>query len=98
MNLKDKNFMLFETKVFNNQTQKLGLVLYTWIIPFTDSEWPFAKCVVMDGKSYNTPMNIISPLSDYAKRVSSTNAQIICPIIIWDSWIIGVTVEGTWIM
>jgi hypothetical protein len=38
MNLKDKNFMLFETKVFNNQTQKLGLVLYTWIIPFTDSE------------------------------------------------------------
>ena len=64
MELKDKDTMLFGTKVLNNQTQKLGLVLYTWTNTYADGEVPFAKCVDIDGKVYNTPMDNISPIDD----------------------------------
>lgn len=64
MELKDKDTMLFGTKVFNNQTQKLGLVLYTWTNTYADGEVPFAKCVDINGNVYNTPMENISPIED----------------------------------
>ena len=49
-NLKDFDRTLFGTKVLNWNTQKLGIVLYTWTNVYADGEIPFATCVDENGK------------------------------------------------
>ena len=55
MALKNKNDMLFGTKIYNNKTNEIGLLIYTW----TNS---FATCVDKNGKRYNIEMDEITPV------------------------------------
>ena len=64
MTLKDKDTTLFGTKIYNYKTDKTGILLYTWTNTYADGDVPFAKCVDIDGKVYNTPMDDISPIED----------------------------------
>ena len=63
-NLKDFDRTLFGTKVLNLETQKLGIVLYTWTNVYADGEVPFATCVNENGKKYNVSMDNIQVVED----------------------------------
>lgn len=62
--MKNKDNTLFGTKIINNETKEIGLVIYTWTNVFADVEVPFATCVDSNGKRYNTPMDNITPVED----------------------------------
>ncbi len=62
--MKNKDNTLFGTKIINNKTKEIGLVIYTWTNVFADGEVPFATCVDSNGKRYNTPMDNITPVED----------------------------------
>ena len=38
MALKNKNDMLFGTKIYNNKTNEIGLLIYTWTNSFADRD------------------------------------------------------------
>ena len=59
-----KNRTLFGTKILNEETNKLGLLLYTWDNVFADKTVTFATCVDEDGKKYNIEIDKIEPLED----------------------------------
>ena len=59
-NLKDLDRTLFGTKVLNWNTQKIGIVIYTWTNVYADGEIPFATCVDENGKKYNIAMDSIT--------------------------------------
>ncbi len=63
-NLKDFDRTLFGTKVLNWNTQKLGIVLYTWTNVYADGEIPFATCVDENGKKYNIEMDSITAVEN----------------------------------
>ena len=63
-NLKDFDRTLFGTKVLNWNTQKLGIVLYTWTNVYADGEIPFATCVNENGKKYNIEMDSITAVEN----------------------------------
>ena len=63
-NLKDFDRTLFGTKIVNFNTQKLGLILYTWTNVYADAHIPFATCVDENGKKYNTALDNIQPIED----------------------------------
>lgn len=62
--MKNKDNTLFGTKIINNKTKEIGLVIYTWTNVFADGEVPFSTCVDSNGKRYNTPMDNITPVED----------------------------------
>ena len=66
-NLKDFDRTLFGTKVLNLETQKLGIVLYTWTNIYADDNIPFATCVDENGKKYNVSMDDIRTIEDLDK-------------------------------
>ena len=41
MTLKNKNRLLFGTKIKNNLTNEIGLLIYTWDNTFADGNVPF---------------------------------------------------------
>lgn len=63
-NLKDLDRTLFGTKVLNWNTQKLGIVIYTWTNVYADGEIPFATCVDENGKKYNIAMDSITAVEN----------------------------------
>ena len=63
-NLKDFDRTLFGTKVLNWNTQKLGIVLYTWTNVYADGEIPFATCVDENGKKYNIEIDSITAIEN----------------------------------
>ena len=76
-NLKDFDRTLFGTKVLNWNTQKLGIVLYTWTNVYADGEIPFATCVDENGKKYNIEMDSITAVENLDKEVNMTEKNII---------------------
>ena len=62
--MKNKDNTLFGTKILNNNTNEIGLIIYTWTNVYADGEVPFATCVDSNGKRYNTPMDNITPIED----------------------------------
>lgn len=62
LNLKNRNDLLFGTKVMNHQTGELGIVIYTWLNKYADKDVEFATCVDKNGKKYNIEMDNITPL------------------------------------
>ena len=65
----DKDTTLYGTKIFNNKTKNVGLIIYTWKNRFFVNgggyeDIPFAACVDQDGHKYNVEMDNISPLED----------------------------------
>lgn len=63
-NLKDFDRTLFGTKVLNWNTQKIGIVIYTWTNVYADGEIPFATCVDENGKKYNIAMDLITAVEN----------------------------------
>ncbi len=63
-NLKDLDRTLFGTKVLNWNTQKIGIVIYTWTNVYADGEIPFATCVDENGKKYNIAMDSITAVEN----------------------------------
>ena len=63
-NLKDFDRTLFGTKVLNLETNKLGIVIYTWTNVYADGEIPFATCIDENGKKYNVSMVNIQVVED----------------------------------
>ena len=64
MALKNQNDLLFGTKIKNNKTNEIGLLIYTWDNTFADGDVPFATCVDKNGKRYNIEMDNISPIEE----------------------------------
>lgn len=64
MTLKNQSRLGFGTKILNNKTNEIGLLIYTWDNTFADGVVPFATCVDKNGKKYNIEMDNISPLED----------------------------------
>ncbi len=62
--MKNKDNTLFGTKILNNKTNEIGLIIYTWTNVYADGEVPFATCVDSNGKRYNTTMDNITPVED----------------------------------
>ena len=62
MTLKNQNDLLFGTKIKNNKTNEIGLLIYTWDNTFADRDVPFACCVDKNGKKYNIEMDFITPI------------------------------------
>ena len=63
-NLKDLDRTLFGTKVLNWNTQKIGIVIYTWTNVYADGNIPFATCVDENGKKYNIAMDSITAVEN----------------------------------
>ena len=63
-NLKDFDRTLFGTKVLNWNTQKIGIVIYTWTNVYADGNIPFATCVDENGKKYNIAMDLITAIEN----------------------------------
>lgn len=64
MELKNKNNMLFGTKIDNNKTNEIGLLIYTWTNSFADGDIEYATCVDKKGKRYNIEMDLITPVEE----------------------------------
>lgn len=60
----EKDYTMFGTKIFNKQTQEVGLLLYTWKNVYADKTVDFATCVDKIGKRYNVAMDDITPIED----------------------------------
>ena len=64
MELKNKNDMLFGTKIYKNKTNKIELLIYTWKNSFADGDIEYATCVDKNGKKYNIEMDNITPIEE----------------------------------
>ncbi len=62
MTFKNQDYTLFGTKIINNETNELGLILFTWDNSYADKDVQFATCVDVKGKKYNINMDFISPI------------------------------------
>ena len=60
----EKDYTMFGTKIFNKQTQEIGLLLYTWKNVYADKTVDFATCVDKIGRRYNVAMDDITPIED----------------------------------
>lgn len=65
----EKDYTMYGTKVFNQETKQIGLLICTWENTLADGKVDFATCVDNQGKKYNTPMDNISPVEDVEKMV-----------------------------
>lgn len=54
----------FETKILNRKTNKIGLLIKTWLNEFADENIWFATCVDQKGKRYNIELDEITPIED----------------------------------
>ena len=59
-----KDRTMFGTKILNYETQKQGILLYTWTNVYVDGNIPFATCVDENGKRYNVSMDNIQVVED----------------------------------
>ena len=60
-----KDYTLFGTKVFNQKSKTVGLLIYTWKNKFADGIVDYATCVDEKGKRYNIEIDNIQPLEDF---------------------------------
>ena len=63
-NLKDFDRTLFGTNIVNFNTQKFGLILYTWTNVYADAHIQFATYVDENGKKYKVSMEDIRAIED----------------------------------
>lgn len=64
MELKNQDRTMFGTKVYNNETKEYGILIYTWTNQFADGDVPFATCVDINGKRYNTALDNLTPVEE----------------------------------
>ena len=54
----------FGTKILNRKTNKIGLLIKTWLNEFADENIWFATCVDQKWKRYNIELDEITPIED----------------------------------
>lgn len=57
--------LCYGTKIFNNKTREIGLLIKTWKNEFVDGIVDFATRVDKNGNRYSTELDNILPLEDY---------------------------------
>jgi hypothetical protein len=62
--MNEKLDLLFGTKIFNRQTNEIGLLIKTWKNEFADGSIWFATCVDTKGKRYHIELDEIVPMED----------------------------------
>ncbi len=55
----------FGTKIFNQKTKTIGLLICTWKNQFADEIVDYSTCVDEKGKRYNIELDKIMPLEDF---------------------------------
>ena len=63
----EKDYQLYGTKILNQNTKEVGLLICIWKNKFADAEVDYATCVDRQGKRYNIELDNIEVLDDYQK-------------------------------
>ena len=63
----EKDYQLYGTKILNQKTKEVGLLICIWKNKFADDEVDYATCVDRQGKRYNIELDNIEVLDDYEK-------------------------------
>ena len=62
-----KDYRLYGTKILNQKTKEVGLLICIWKNKFADAEVDYATCVDRQGKRYNIELDNIEVLDDFEK-------------------------------
>lgn len=63
----NKDYRLYGTKILNQKTKEVGLLICIWKNKFADAEVDYATCVDRQGKRYNIELDNIKVLDDFEK-------------------------------
>ena len=63
----EKDYQLYGTKILNQKTKEIGLLICIWKNKFADAEVDYATCVNKQGKRYNIELDNIEVLDDFEK-------------------------------
>ena len=63
----NKDYRLYGTKILNQKTKEVGLLICIWKNKFADAEVDYATCVDRQGKRYNIELVHIEVLDDFEK-------------------------------
>ena len=63
----EKDYKLYGTKILNQKTKEVGLLICIWKNKFADAEVDYATCVNRQGKRYNIELDNIEVLDDFEK-------------------------------
>lgn len=63
----NKDYRLYGTKILNQKTKEVGLLICIWKNKFADAEVDYATCVDWQGKRYNIELDNIEVLDDFEK-------------------------------
>ena len=63
----NKDYRLYGTKILNQKTKEVGLLICIWKNKFDDAEVDYAICVDRQGKRYNIELDNIEVLDDFEK-------------------------------
>ena len=66
----NKDYRLYGTKILNQKTKEVGLLICIWKNKFADAEVDYATCVDKQGKRYNIELDNIEVLDDFYKANS----------------------------
>lgn len=58
----NKDYRLYGTKILNQNTKEVGLLICIWKNKFADAEVDYATCVDRQGKRYNIELDNIEVL------------------------------------
>lgn len=61
----EKDYTLYGTKIFNQKTKNIGLLICIWQNKFADRVVDYAICVDKKGKLYNIELDCIQPFEDF---------------------------------
>ena len=63
----NKDYRLYGTKILNQKTKEVGLLICIWKNKFADRGVEYATCVDRQGKRYNIELDNIEVLDDFEK-------------------------------
>ena len=63
----NKDYRLYGTKILNQKTKEVGLLICIWKNKFADAEIDYTTCVDRQGKRYNIELDNIEVLDDFEK-------------------------------
>ena len=63
----EKDYQLFGTRILNQKTKEIGLLICIWKNKFADADIDYATCVDRQGQRYNIELDNIEVLDDYQK-------------------------------
>lgn len=63
----NKDYRLYGTKILNQKTKEVGLLICIWKNKFADAKVDYATCVDKQGKRYNIELDNIEVLDDFEK-------------------------------